>query len=204
MLLLQKNLTLYNQAVISLILLLGIYLTLYWKAILYTKPDRTLLEKNPYVILFYLDKFFIKSKLFTFSCCFIYVILNVVFILYIRFIYLGLAQEVQLSDTIIANVSVLVLLKTLLLILFSFFALVLYYYLINLVFYDEILKLYLYITQYQKIKSQLIFFDIKYSVRAVIGPLYLFFDNICNITENLMIIIMMNIIYLYIFTSIIL
>lgn len=147
----------------------------------------------------YLDKFYIKNFFFTISCVFLYFISNISWVLYlcIKGITLLNIQNKPLVPRLLVelpepplesdykNINILnVLNMTLYFILFSF-TIIFFKVLLNALFYDEVLKLHLYLVDrnkypfYSKIHHMLSV--ITFGIERFFAKLFLFVYNVCNL-----------------------
>nr|NP_062856.1 hypothetical protein PhpooMp11 [Physarum polycephalum]BAB08090.1 unnamed protein product [Physarum polycephalum] len=100
-------------------------------------------------------------------------------IFYLRYLYLGqnfMLYKSENSIIYLSSFSRLLFMSILIIIVIYNF-----YKLLDIIFFDEILKLYLYFFRH-KFNDKMRLFVIAYSIRNIWGPIYLFFDSICNFT----------------------
>lgn len=180
MLLFKDYITFTNLFFFIFIMLLSLRLITKIKAYLYPKPSLETAKKHHRVLLKYLDKYYVKNAIFTHCMVLLYIIIQLVLLFAFRYIFLGhTANVVPLDTTFITFKMLFILLCLLSCIVISFVCLRSF---LNILFFDEILKLYFYYHDtiiYDKYST----FVKSWYLKNFIGPYYLVIDTIANLKE---------------------
>ncbi len=158
-------------------------LILLFKKSIYPKLPLEIYKKNPELLLDYLDKYYIKNKYITFSLVIFYICLKIGFILSIRYLYLNYAFYITKIFSEIHTSSFVFIFKILCILLLFIISIQLFYSLLYAIFFDEMLKIYIYCMKnikLLKLKNRLAAFYTK----DITGPCYLFFDCIYRKTPE--------------------
>lgn len=170
----------YLSLILVYIILL---LIIFFKKGIYQKLPLDIYKKNPELLLGYLDKYYIKNKYVTFSLFLFYILLKIGFILYLRYLYLNYEFFITKILSEIPTLSYLYILKMLGILLLFIVSIQLFYILLYTIFFDEMLKIYIYCMKNDKLlklKNKIAAFYTK----DITGPCYLFFECIYRKTPE--------------------
>lgn len=169
------------QILLLILLIIAICFIGFYKNSMYTKNTITNVEKITPAFLQYLDKFYIKNRLFTILCTIFYIIGNISIVFFLRFFYKSnKITDVNLifiikDETIYINFSNIFHLFISLLLFFIL--LIFYKLLLTKLFFDDVLKLHIYLHSNK-------FYEIIQDICKMVyitnffGKFYLFFHNI--------------------------
>ena len=138
--------------------------------------------KDDKFLIRFIDKYYIINIYFVVFFVILYICIHIGLLFILRFFYLGTYRDIHSLDIEILS-SKIVFLLLFMLVLFII-VMLLVYYVLDLLFFPSILKLYIYLINNNSIANIVI--KIKNTtIKDFIGPLYLFVDNIAKFNIEL-------------------
>ena len=163
---------------ITFLYLITLLITKY-KNIYYKKETIEIFLRSPENFLQYLDKFYVRNIVYSWCALLVYFFSTIFFFVYIRVKYLGTINDFQPSNIFYNDYSFIGITKTLIFISLLILSFILLKTLLDILFFDEILKLHIYYYK-NKFYSKIIKVSLM-SLRNILGNLYLFFDCVSRL-----------------------
>jgi hypothetical protein len=185
----------HDHPKITLIILTVIFSIIAYKVTLYKniKYNKKLLkakEISKEDFLLYLDNYYIENLFFTISCVLFYFIGNISWVLYLRIkaiTALNMENKTLFApreSDVNINIDIMYVLDVTFYFILFLITILVFKQLLHALFYDEVVKLHLYLSNWDKhfyyYKFTKSFSDIRFFIGDCFGKVYLFVYNVCN------------------------